>query len=180
MELASENDGFLTTQSAADAGVTRRTLAGMVERGRLQRTSRGVYRLAHSRPDPFSSYREAILAAQAHCGPRGVLSHETALAVLGLTDASPSKINLTVPPHARLRRHLPPRVAIHRAHLESKDVIQHEGLAVTSVRRTVLDLALSGHLRFASDAIVQARREGHLTEAERRQLVNELKKLRGA
>jgi predicted transcriptional regulator of viral defense system len=75
LELASENDGFVTTRLAADAGITRRTLAGMVDRGRLERISRGVYRLVHSHPDPLSPYREAILWAQSHRGPRVALSH---------------------------------------------------------------------------------------------------------
>jgi len=180
LELASENDGFVTTRLAADAGITRRTLAGMVDRGRLERVSRGVYRLVHSHPDPLSPYREAILWAQSHRGPCVALSHETALAVLGLTDANPSKIQLTVPPHARLRRRAPARVAIHRAILDSNDVIQHDGLPVTSVPRTIRDLARSGSLRFAGDAITQGRREGYITEAESRRLTNELKKLHGA
>jgi predicted transcriptional regulator of viral defense system len=178
--LASENEGFVTTRSAADVGITRRTLAGMVERGRLERIARGVYRLVHSPPGPLAPYREAILWAQSHRGPPVALSHETALAVLGLTDANPSKIHLTVPPHARLRRRSSLRIAIHRAILDDEDVIQHEGLPVTSVPRTVIDLARNGNLRFAKDAIVHARREGYITETESRRLTNELKQLHGA
>lgn len=180
LELAAENEGLVTTRSAADAGISRRTLTGMVERGRLERLSRGVYRLAHSHRDPLAPYREAILWAQSHRGPRAALSHETALAVLGLTDANPSTIHLTVPPRARLRRSAPARIEIHRATLESNDVIEHEGIPVTSVPRTVLDLARSGSLRFAADAVVEARREGFITEIQRRQLTKELKNLHGA
>jgi len=180
LELASENEGLVTTRSAAKAGISRRTLAGMLERGRLERLSRGVYRLVHSHRDPLSPYREAILWAQSHRGPCVALSHETALAVLGLTDANPSTIQLTVPPHARLRRSAPARIAIHRAILDSSDVIEHEGLPVTSVPRTVLDLARSGNLRFANDAVVHARREGFITENQSRQLTKELKKLHGS
>ena len=180
LELAAANEGLVATRSAAEVGISRRTLAGMVERGRLERVSRGVYRLVHSNHDLLSPYREAILWAQSHRGPRVALSHETALAVLGLTDANPSTIQLTVPPHARLRRSAPARIAIHRAILDSSDVIEHEGLPVTSVPRTVLDLARSGNLRFAADAVVQARREGFITEIQSRQLIKELKNLHGA
>lgn len=180
LELGAENDGLVTTHAAAEAGISRRTLVGMVQRGRLERISRGVYRLAHSHRDPLSAYREAILWAQSHRGPRVALSHETALAVLGLTDANPPTIQLTIPPRARLRRRAPARIVIHRAVLESGDVIEHEGLPVTSVPRTVLDLARSGGLRFANEAIAQARRGGFITEAESRRLLNELKTLHGA
>jgi len=180
LELAAENEGLVTTRSAAEAGISRRTLAGMAERGRLERISRGVYRLVHSHRDSLSPYREAILWAQSHRGPRVALSHETALAVLGLTDANPATIQLTVPPHARLRRTAPARIVIHRAILDSSDVIEHEGLPVTSVPRTVLDLARSGNLRFAADAVVQARHEGFISEIESRRLTKELKNVRGA
>ncbi|MHB1799456.1 MAG: hypothetical protein ACYCUI_14340 [Vulcanimicrobiaceae bacterium] len=96
------------------------------------------------------------------------LSHETALALLGLMDANPSKIQLTVPAHARLRRRSPARIAIHRAILNDKDVIEHEGLPVTPVARSVLDLARSGNPRFPYDAIVEARREAYVAEPEGR------------
>ncbi|HEY1654837.1 MAG TPA: hypothetical protein VGF86_06985 [Candidatus Tumulicola sp.] len=72
---------------------------------------------------------------------------------------------------------MPARIAIHRAILDTTDVIEHEGLPVTSVSRTVLDLARSGNLRFASDAIVQARRQGFITEIESRRLTKELKRV---
>lgn len=178
--LASENDGFVTTEAAATAGISRRALTGMVERGRLERIARGVYRLVHSASSPLSPYREAILWAQSHRGPRVALSHETALAVLGLTDTNPSTIQLTVPPHARLRRERPTRITIHRAPLARDDIIEHEGLPVTSVSRTVIDLAQRGSFRFAHDAIVQARREGYISDAESRRLTSELEKLHGA
>jgi predicted transcriptional regulator of viral defense system len=177
LELASENEGLVTTRLAEGAGISRRTLAGMVERGRLQRVARGVYRLAHSLPGPLSPYREAVLWAQSHSGPNVALSHETALAIFGLTDANPSKIHLTIPLQTRLRRQRPVRIAIHRAKLDGSDIVDHEGLPVTTVPRTVVDLARSGNLRFARDALVQARREGYISERESRKLASELKKL---
>jgi predicted transcriptional regulator of viral defense system len=177
LELAAENEGLVTTQLAASAGISRRTLVGMIERGRLERVSRGVYRLVHSQRDSLAPYREAVLWAQAHRGPKVALSHETALVILGLTDANPSSIQLTVPPQARLRRQHPTQIVIHRAILEKCDIIEHEGLPVTSVPRTVVDLAQSGNFRFAGDAITQGRREGYITENESRQLIAELERL---
>jgi len=177
LELAAENEGLVTTRSAAGIGITRRTLAGMVDRGRLERVSRGVYRLAHSRRDPLAPYREVILWAQAHRGPCVALSHETALAILGLTDANPSKIELTIPLHARLRRQHPAQIVIHRAVLDGKDIIEYEGLPITSVPRTIVDIAQSGNLRFAGDAIIQGRRDGYITESESLRLTNEVERL---
>jgi len=169
-ELASEHDGLVTTKLAAEAGISRRALAGMVARGWLERTGRGVYRVNHMVPGPLSSVREAILWAQSHSGPRVALSHESALVVFGLTDANPSKIHLTIPQGARLRRQVPARIEIHRAKLDDSDVVKHEGIPVTSVSRTVLDLVSAGNMRFARDAIAQARREGYISEDETRRL----------
>lgn len=177
LDLASEHDGLVTTQLAAQAGITRRTLAGMAQRGRLERVSRGVYRVVHLNPGPLSSYREAILWARSHNGPPAALSHESALVIFGLTDANPSKIHVTTPQGARLRRARPPRIVIHQARLENEDVVEHEGLPVTSVKRTVLDLARTGNVRFAHDAVVQARREGYISDSEARQLYANLKVL---
>jgi predicted transcriptional regulator of viral defense system len=180
LELASENDGLITTRSAAEAGISRRALAGMVRRGRLERISRGVYRLPQARRDSLAVYREAVLWARSHRGPRVALSHGTALAVLGLTDINPSKIHVTIPKDVRLRRRALPAIVIHRAVLDDGDIIEHEGLPVTSVPRTVLDLAQSGNLRFAHEAVVHARREGLITEKERRRLWEALKTLHGS
>jgi hypothetical protein len=60
--------------------------------------------------------------------------------------------------------------------LDSRDIMEHEGLPVTSIRRTILDLAKDGNLRFAGDALSQARREGYITEGEHRRLAAELRK----
>jgi predicted transcriptional regulator of viral defense system len=167
----------VTTRSAAGIGITRRTLAGMVDRDRLEHVLRGVYRVAHSHRGSLAPYREVILWAQAHRGPCVALSHETALVILSLTDANPSKIELTVPLHARFRRQHPAQIVIHRAVLDGRDIIEHEGLPVTSVSRTVVDIARSGNLRFAGDAIMQGHRDGYITESESHRLTNELERL---
>jgi len=177
LELASEAGGLVTTRSAFERGISRRALAGMVQRGLIEHVSRGVYRLAHSQADSLGSYREVILWAQSHRGPRVALSHETALAILALTDANPSRIHLTVPSDVRFRRRPLERVELHRALVEDADIIEHEGLPVTSVSRTIIDVARSGNMRFAGDAIVQGRREGYITERESRRLIAELEKI---
>ncbi len=177
LELASEAGGLITTHAALERGISRRALAGMTQRGLIEHVSRGVYRLVHSQADPFASYRTVIMWAQAHRGPRVALSHETALTILALSDANPSQIHLTIPSDVRFRRHLPTRVTIHRAPLDDKDVMEHEGLQLTSFSRTVIDVARSGNMRFAGDAIIQGRREGYITERESKRLTAELEQI---
>src|SRR5580658_3717135 len=83
MLLAEENDGLVTADHARQAGFTDSVLARLVQRGRIERTSRGVYRVPYLTPGRFSQYREAVLWARANRGPERVaISHTTALAAM--------------------------------------------------------------------------------------------------
>jgi predicted transcriptional regulator of viral defense system len=178
LALASAQDGYITTREAANAGITRRALAGMVERGWLERVARGVYRVVnrgeHREADLLSPYREVVMWAQSHRGPRVALSHETALAILGITDANPTRIHLTVPQRARLRRVPLPHVILHRGTLDDQDSIDYKGLPLTSVRRTILDLVRSGSICFAQDALHEARKAGFVSKIEFTKLRREM------
>jgi predicted transcriptional regulator of viral defense system len=130
--------------------------------------SRGVYRIAHFPADRLAQYREAVLWAQASQGPERVaLSHETALLLHGISDVNPARIHLTVPMSARLRREHPEWIVIHRANLSPKEISQHEGMPVTSVERSVMDVFSTTHRAdIAWLAITDARRTGLLTAAQ--------------
>jgi hypothetical protein len=45
-------------------------LARLVQRGKLERTSRGVFRIPFFPQNRLPQYRELVLGAQAHCGCR--------------------------------------------------------------------------------------------------------------
>ena len=166
--IAGENDGLLTSKQARNAGILDSVLARLAQRGRLERAARGVYRIAHFPQAKFSQYREAILWAEASQGPEeAVLSHETALAVYGISDANPSQVHITVPKSSRLRRERPAWIAIHRDNLGPADVTLHEGLPITTVVRTVADvLHSSGRIDLVRQAIRDARRDGLINESE--------------
>ena len=77
--LAEEHDGLLASKDARAQGIQDSVLVRLAQRGRLERMSRGVYRIAHFPADRLAQYREAVLWAQASQGPERVaLSHETA------------------------------------------------------------------------------------------------------
>jgi predicted transcriptional regulator of viral defense system len=100
-----------------------------------------------------------------------VLSHSTALAVYGISDANPHLIHLTVPKLARLRRQKPKSVVLHRADLPPEDVSIHEGIPLTTIGRTVADLLNSGaRVDLVHQAISGARREGFIRDAEAKRL----------
>jgi predicted transcriptional regulator of viral defense system len=184
--LAGEHDGLFTSGQARESGFTSSVLTKLAQRGRIERTSRGVYRMPYVPINRFSQYREAVLWAKAHRGPESVaLSHETALAVYGISDANPAAIHLTIPKSARLRRESPKSVVVHRAALAGQEVAVIEGLPVTSIARTVSDLLLTGgSIDHINQAINEARREGYTSASEtqglRRMLKRHLEALRAS
>lgn len=171
IELATDHGGYVTTALAEQAGISRRALLGMVERGLLERVSRGVYRLRHAMPSRLAPFQEAVHWASSHRGPRCAISHDSALVVFGLTDANPSSVHLTIAKSSRFRREPPNRLIIHRADLSPDDVAEVDGLPVTTVPRTVVDLAEAGSLRFAREALTKARKEGHINGGEAAKLL---------
>jgi predicted transcriptional regulator of viral defense system len=176
--LAEEHDGLLTAKQARDAGIADSVLARLTQRGRLERPARGVYRIPHFPSNRFSQYREAVLWAKADDGPQNIaLSHATALAVFGISDANPGLVHITVPRNARLRRVRPKWVEIHHADLQPGDVTVQEGLPITTVGRTVDDiLASTGQVGIVRQAVLDARREGYIDSAEAQRLKRRINK----
>jgi predicted transcriptional regulator of viral defense system len=172
VSLAENNDGLVTADHARQAGFTDSVLARLVQRGRIERTSRGVYRVPYLTAGRFSQYREAVLWAKANRGPEQVaISHSTALAAYEISDANPQSIHITIPKATRLRRQKPKGVVVHREDLGSEDITIHEGIPLTTIARTVGDLLRSGErIDLIRQAISNARREGFVEEPAARQL----------
>lgn len=166
--LAEEQDGLFTSKEARSLGIQDSVLVRLRQRGRLEKMSRGVYRIAHYPAERLAQYREAILWAQASNGPEDIaLSHETALLFYGISDVNPSRVNLTVPVSARMRRVHPKWIAVHRANLAPEDIQLHEGIPVTTVERSILDVLESNRRTdLARQAITDALRKGLLTPAQ--------------
>lgn len=141
-EIASEQGGHFTAEQARVCGYSFALLSHHVKSGRFIRIRRGLYRL---REYP-SSPREEVLAAWLAVGKDvAVVSHESALDLLDLSDIIPDAVHLTVP---RSRRNLPslPGVKIHTTvrPLQPSDLTYRDGMVVTSAARTILDVAEAG------------------------------------
>ena len=101
---------------------------------RLHRTTRGVYSVGHRRGDLLARIHAAILAA----GDGAALSHWAGGGELGLTAVrSTTQIDVTVPSARRPR----PGIRYHRSKLPADEIVFENGLAITSVGRTLFDLA---------------------------------------
>ena len=131
--------------------------------------SRGVYRIAHYPVDRLGQYREAVLSAQAslHGPERIALSNDTALLLYGISDLNPSQVHLTVPKSARLRRERPEWITIHNADLIKREVAQRQGIPVTTISRSIMDVLSTTHRAdVARQAITDALRDGLLSSPQ--------------
>ena len=167
--LAEPQAGYFTTRQAAQAGFTRPLLAHHARSGRFLRIKHGIYRLAHFPAQPHAD----LVVAWLEAGPSAVLSHESALALYDLSDHLPAAIHLTVPRTAS-RRHAGLR--LHTRRLAADEVTRRAGLPVTSVPRTLADLAAA---QFPNELIRQAAQEAVQRGLVTRRALNSYAERRG-
>lgn len=171
--LALEQHGVFTAEQARAAGVKTTALVMMARRDRLARMAYGLYHDPGAPTTRWTPYAAAVLWPQ---GTTGVLSHETALDLMDLSDVNPIKIHLTVPRKYRpRRRNPPPGVVLHFADLPPADIGSVEGLPVTTAARTIRDCAMANlGPALIRQAIDDARRSGWLSAVDADALIDEL------
>ena len=102
--------------------------------GRLHPVRRGVYAVGRPQLTRHGEWIAAVLS----CGPDAVLSHESAAALWAIRVERHPLIEVSTRHVARRQR----GVRVHRrAALKSSDLTRHQGIPVTSVTTTLLDLA---------------------------------------
>lgn len=170
-EIAADQHGYVTQDDARRIGVAAGTLARMGERGALERTSQGVYRVPLIPAGPLDQYMEATLWPR---GVRGVLSHETALELHGLSDVNPARIHVTVPRAHRVQRAVPRLYVLHRADLDVDDLTEHEGIPIVTPTRAVRECHAAGlGPALVEQAIADGRRRGIFTTRQAARLRRE-------
>ncbi len=171
--LSSEQAGYFTSAQAHIYGYSPQLLSYHADRGRFERVRRGLYRLR----DYPSSPREEVMAAWLAAGKdSAVVSHESALELLDLSDVAPATIHLLVPRGRRWVGALPGVTAHTTARdLAPAEIVTRQGLRMTAPMRTILDVADSGTApEQVIMAVGQARERGMIIagrlrrEAERR------------
>jgi predicted transcriptional regulator of viral defense system len=163
-EVAAGQAGLFTTEQAANAGYSPQLLVHYVRIGRLVRLRRGIYRLVHFPAGEHEEFVELWLWSSHH----GVFSHQTALALHGLSDILPSRVHLTLPTDWRRRRlRVPTGVVLHYAGVLGPERSWHGAIPITSAVRTLVDCAtaqLSPEL--LSQALKQALERGLISEKD--------------
>jgi predicted transcriptional regulator of viral defense system len=148
-EMAEPQAGYFTTAQGQAAGFSRPLLAYQTQAGRFLHVAHGLYRLAQFPHSPF----EDLYVAWLRAGPDAVISHDSALAVYGLSDHLPSRTHLIVPRTASRRR---TGVRLHTHQLKRSEITHREGLPLTTVPRTLADISAGG---LAEEQVVQAIQE---------------------
>lgn len=134
LAIAFDQAGYFTAAQALVVGYSYQAQKYHIDHGNWQRVDRGIFRI----PDWPAKAEDAYIRWALWSGGRGVISHESALAVHDLSDVNPHRIHLTVDP-AFSRRDDP--VVLHRARLADGDIEAHGAWSVTTVERTLLDVA---------------------------------------
>jgi len=163
-EIALDHHGYFTMEQAREAGVAPMAVVMMARRGTIERIAHGLYLNSLAPSSPFGPYMAATLWPH---GTRGVISHQTALDLLGLSDANPDRIHITLPKDMRIRRSVPRQYVLHHANLPPSDTTLVEGIPVTTAARTIRDChAIRLGPALLRQAIDDGRRTGRLTAAQ--------------
>ena len=148
-EIAENQAGYFTNQQASSAGFSRERLSYYASTGRFIRVQPGVYRLAQFPGSPY----EDLFVAWLRTGPNSIISHESALYLFGLSDALPGNVHVIMPRSGSRRRK---DIRLHTNRVSLDEITHREGLPVTTVARTIVDVAASG---LAEEQVRQAIRE---------------------
>jgi Transcriptional regulator, AbiEi antitoxin len=132
-ELASSSHGVVTRKNLLGKGVTSQEIRRRLRRGSLHRVHPGVYRVGHRAPSIEARYLAAVLA----CGDGSLLIARPAAYVWGLIKGSSPRPEVIALVKRRVRG-----VTTHRVRrIDPEDATQCSGIPVTTVSRTLVDLA---------------------------------------
>ena len=166
--MASLQAGYFTAAQALDAGYGYPNQKFHVDRGNWNRVDRGIFRL----PEWPIGPRDDLVRWSLWALGRAVVSHVTALAVHGYGEFESSRIHLTVTP--RFAK-VDPAVVLHRASLNDSDIQVREGFRVTTVMRSLIDVAGEGADQDQlANAISEAQHAGAITLRRLRERAEEV------
>lgn len=168
----------VTRGELAGGGITDPRIRALIRQRALQPLARGVYARSTSPPSgPGGQGQSRMLdhvrmavAAQARLGPAAVVSHQSAAIIHGLEllgRESPAGVAVTLPPGGTGSRSSRAGKIVHAAALPERHVALQHGVRVTSVARTVVDLARTLPVR---DGVVTADSALHAGLASKREL----------
>jgi len=131
-QLAERQHGALSRAQLIAAGLGPRTIRRRVEAARLHLVHRGVYAFGGEKLSRRGRWMAAVLA----CGEGALLSHRSGAALWGLARSHDGPVEISSPT-GRGRQ----GIAVHEAGVRREERAVVAGIPVTSVARTLFDLA---------------------------------------
>lgn len=168
-DMADSQQGYFTTKQAKRAGYAENTHPYHVQAGHWIREHRGIYRL---RNFPISNEGHYVLyslwSQNRKEETQGVYSHETALAMMELSDLMPAKIHMSVPKSFRRNSEIPGVLVLHHQDLPKDEIARRQGFLLTKPLRTILDVIRENKVspEFQKQAFLQGIKRGLITRTE--------------
>jgi hypothetical protein len=126
-------DGLVTREQLLAAGISRTQIRRRLQNGVLLLAYPAVYWVGHREHNAQARYRAAVLA----CGDGAVLSGKAAAHLWGILKGSPPRPDVTTTRDLRIKG-----IRTRRSRrIDPSDVTTLRGLAITTVARTIVDVA---------------------------------------
>jgi hypothetical protein len=135
-ELAARQGGVVSRKQLFALGLSAAAIDMRLRRGRLHLVHRGVYAVGHRLVNARGRRFAGLLAVEG-----SVLSHASAAAVWDMRADRGTRVHVTVAGHGGRRARA--GLVVHRCRLDADEVTTRDGLAVTTLERTLLDVAPS-------------------------------------
>jgi very-short-patch-repair endonuclease len=149
--LAAEQHGVVSRTQLLDAGLSPTVVRDRVRSGHLLRLHRGVYAVGHAR-----LRREGVWLAAVLAYPGAALSHRDAATLHGLRPGNHRLVDVT----GHNARASQPGIRFHRTtSLDAQDITTIRGIRVTTVARTLVDLAGTVPRDHLARAVKEAERQ---------------------
>jgi uncharacterized protein DUF559 len=150
--LAARQHGVVAHHQLLELGFGRSAIQYRLKVGRLKRLYRCVYAVGHTSIGSLGRLMAAVLA----CGPGAVTSHRSAGWLLGLKPPESRWVEVTAPGRTRGGAQ---GILLHQVRrLDGGDRGERDGIPITSLPRTLLDLAEVLRPRQLERAIEEAER----------------------
>lgn len=165
-EIADPQAGYFTAAQALALGYSYPQQHHHVQQGTWQRVGHGLFRLTAYPLTPHEQLARLTLWSRDNTGAaQAVVSHDTALALHALSDLLPERLHLTVPPG--FRKPAPIGVVLHRGQVAPGERRTEHGFQVTTVVRTLRDVATDGlEVDLLTQAVDTALQRGEISRAQ--------------
>jgi very-short-patch-repair endonuclease/predicted transcriptional regulator of viral defense system len=155
--LAREQHQVLSRRQLLALGFSSIAVEHRLATGRLHRQARGVYTVGPPRGTDEQRWMVAVLA----CGEGAALSHRSAAALWGVGEELRERVDVSVRRRCSLGR--PGLKVRSRASLRPQDLDERNGIPVTSIVQTLVDLATE---------LPDGRLERSVNEADKHELID--------